>query len=90
MAAAKRSVLSSLAVYAEDSDPESDSEAGTAGGDGGAPTGEGRQGAGTGGGLGRQGSPVRPAPAWRFSYVKGRPRTLPTPLSSQFSFSLPP
>uniref|UniRef100_A0A8C9EID6 Uncharacterized protein n=1 Tax=Pavo cristatus TaxID=9049 RepID=A0A8C9EID6_PAVCR len=31
MAAAKRSVLSSLAVYAEDSDPESDSETGTAG-----------------------------------------------------------
>uniref|UniRef100_A0A8C8AMN4 SAP30 binding protein n=18 Tax=Neoaves TaxID=3078114 RepID=A0A8C8AMN4_9STRI len=40
MAAAKRSVLSSLAVYAEDSDPESDSEAGTAGSDGGAATGE--------------------------------------------------
>ncbi|XP_030898070.1 SAP30-binding protein isoform X3 [Melopsittacus undulatus] len=40
MAAAKRSVLSSLAVYAEDSDPESDSEAGTAGSDGGAVTGE--------------------------------------------------
>ncbi|NXP22708.1 S30BP protein, partial [Scytalopus superciliaris] len=40
MAAAKRSVLSSLAVYAEDSDPESDSEAGTAGSDGGAPAGE--------------------------------------------------
>uniref|UniRef100_A0A8D0KX05 SAP30 binding protein n=1 Tax=Strix occidentalis caurina TaxID=311401 RepID=A0A8D0KX05_STROC len=38
MAAAKRSVLSSLAVYAEDSDPESDSEAGTAGSDGGAAT----------------------------------------------------
>ncbi|XP_010287774.1 PREDICTED: SAP30-binding protein [Phaethon lepturus] len=38
--AAKRSVLSSLAVYAEDSDPESDSEAGTAGSDGGAATGE--------------------------------------------------
>uniref|UniRef100_A0A8C7E9U6 SAP30 binding protein n=1 Tax=Nothoprocta perdicaria TaxID=30464 RepID=A0A8C7E9U6_NOTPE len=35
MAAAKRSVLSSLAVYAEDSDPESDSEAGTGGSDGG-------------------------------------------------------
>uniref|UniRef100_A0A8B9D8L6 SAP30 binding protein n=1 Tax=Anser cygnoides TaxID=8845 RepID=A0A8B9D8L6_ANSCY len=34
MAAAKRSVLSSLAVYAEDSDPESDSEAGPAGGEG--------------------------------------------------------
>ncbi|XP_021270520.1 SAP30-binding protein isoform X1 [Numida meleagris] len=40
MAAAKRSVLSSLAVYAEDSDPESDSEAGTAGSDGGTATGE--------------------------------------------------
>uniref|UniRef100_A0A8B9QAD8 SAP30 binding protein n=1 Tax=Apteryx owenii TaxID=8824 RepID=A0A8B9QAD8_APTOW len=40
MAAAKRSVLSSLAVYAEDSDPESDSEAGAAGSDGGAATGE--------------------------------------------------
>ncbi|NWH76376.1 S30BP protein, partial [Piaya cayana] len=40
MAAAKRSVLSSLAVYAEDSDPESDSEAGTAGSDGGAASGE--------------------------------------------------
>ncbi|XP_067403676.1 SAP30-binding protein isoform X4 [Emydura macquarii macquarii] len=35
MAAAKRSVLSSLAVYAEDSEPESDSEAGAAGSDGG-------------------------------------------------------
>uniref|UniRef100_U3IVZ6 SAP30 binding protein n=1 Tax=Anas platyrhynchos platyrhynchos TaxID=8840 RepID=U3IVZ6_ANAPP len=35
MAAAKRSVLSSLAVYAEDSDPESDSEAGPAGEKGG-------------------------------------------------------
>ncbi|XP_004946198.3 SAP30-binding protein isoform X2 [Gallus gallus] len=40
MAAAKRSVLSSLAVYAEDSDPESDSETGTAGSDGGTATGE--------------------------------------------------
>lgn len=53
MAAAKRSVLSSLAVYAEDSDPESDSEAGTAGSDGGAATGEGREGRGGGGGSGR-------------------------------------
>ncbi|XP_050776573.1 SAP30-binding protein isoform X2 [Gopherus flavomarginatus] len=35
MAAAKRSVLSSLAVYAEDSEPESDSEAGAPGSDGG-------------------------------------------------------
>ncbi|XP_006018336.1 SAP30-binding protein isoform X4 [Alligator sinensis] len=34
MASAKRSVLSSLAVYAEDSEPESDSEAGAAGSDG--------------------------------------------------------
>lgn len=59
MAAAKRSVLSSLAVYAEDSDPESDSEAGTAGSDGGAPTGEGGQGAGAGGGPRRHGSPDR-------------------------------
>ncbi|KAK2528468.1 Sap30bp [Columba guinea] len=40
MAAAKRNVLSSLAVYAEDSDPESDSEGGTAGSDGGAAAGE--------------------------------------------------
>ncbi|NXB09962.1 S30BP protein, partial [Cnemophilus loriae] len=36
----KRSVLSSLAADAEDSEPESDSEAGMAGSDGGAPTGE--------------------------------------------------
>uniref|UniRef100_A0A8C8S1U0 SAP30 binding protein n=1 Tax=Pelusios castaneus TaxID=367368 RepID=A0A8C8S1U0_9SAUR len=36
MAAAKRNVLSTLAVYAEDSEPESDSEAGAAGSDGGA------------------------------------------------------
>ncbi|XP_019358998.1 PREDICTED: SAP30-binding protein isoform X1 [Crocodylus porosus] len=34
MASAKRSVLSSLAVYAEDSEPESDSEAGATGSDG--------------------------------------------------------
>ncbi|NWI82286.1 S30BP protein, partial [Dryoscopus gambensis] len=40
MAVAKRSALSLLRVYAEDSDPESDSEAGTAGSNGGAPTGE--------------------------------------------------
>ncbi|NXO08560.1 S30BP protein, partial [Oriolus oriolus] len=40
MAVAKRSVLSLLRVYAEDSDPESDSEAGAAGSDGGAPTGK--------------------------------------------------
>uniref|UniRef100_A0A7M4E9P0 SAP30 binding protein n=1 Tax=Crocodylus porosus TaxID=8502 RepID=A0A7M4E9P0_CROPO len=33
MASAKRSVLSSLAVYAEDSEPESDSEAGATGSD---------------------------------------------------------
>jgi len=50
MAAAKRSVLSSLAVYAEDSDPESDSEAGTGGSDGGTATGEGREGTGEGSG----------------------------------------
>uniref|UniRef100_A0A8D0GXK3 SAP30 binding protein n=1 Tax=Sphenodon punctatus TaxID=8508 RepID=A0A8D0GXK3_SPHPU len=36
MAAAKRNVLSSLAVYAEDSEPESGSETGAAGSDGGA------------------------------------------------------
>ncbi|NWI06179.1 S30BP protein, partial [Tichodroma muraria] len=40
MAVEERSVLSLLAVYAEDSDLEPDSEAGTAGSDGGAPTGE--------------------------------------------------
>ncbi|NWV99842.1 S30BP protein, partial [Machaerirhynchus nigripectus] len=40
MEAAKRSFLSLLGVYAEDSDPELDSEAGTTGSDGGAPTGE--------------------------------------------------
>ncbi|NXB24771.1 S30BP protein, partial [Rhagologus leucostigma] len=40
MAVAKRSGLSLLGVYAEDSDLESDSEAGTAGSDGGVPTGE--------------------------------------------------
>ncbi|NWU24061.1 S30BP protein, partial [Dyaphorophyia castanea] len=40
MAVVKCSGLSLLGVYAEDSDPESDSEAGTAGSDGGAPTGE--------------------------------------------------
>lgn len=39
-AAAKKSVLSSLAVYAEDSEPESDSEAGGAGSDRGGGTGE--------------------------------------------------
>ncbi|XP_053157446.1 SAP30-binding protein isoform X2 [Hemicordylus capensis] len=38
MAAAKKSVLSSLAVYAEDSEPESDSEAGGAGSERGAGT----------------------------------------------------
>lgn len=51
MAAAKRNVLSSLAVYAEDSDPESDSEGGTAGSDGGAAAGEGREGPGADGGA---------------------------------------
>lgn len=51
MAAAKRSVLSSLAVYAEDSDPESDSETGTAGSDGGTATGEGGEGPGESSGL---------------------------------------
>lgn len=60
MAAAKRSVLSSLAVYAEDSDPESDSEAGTAGSDGGAAAGEGREGSGEGGAAGA----ARPARAY--------------------------
>lgn len=39
-AAAKKSVLSSLAVYAEDSEPESDSEAGGTGSERGAGTGE--------------------------------------------------
>lgn len=72
MAAAKRSVLSSLAVYAEDSDPESDSEAGTAGSDGGAPTGEGGQGAGTGGGLGHLSAPMWPVPTWRFPLCEGK------------------
>ncbi|NXA96303.1 S30BP protein, partial [Melanocharis versteri] len=40
MAEVKRSVLSLLAVYAEDSDTESDSEVGVSGSDGGEPTGE--------------------------------------------------
>ncbi|NWT21100.1 S30BP protein, partial [Vireo altiloquus] len=40
MAVVKHSVLSLLQVYTEDSDLESDSEAGTEGRDGGAPTGE--------------------------------------------------
>ncbi|NXD96279.1 S30BP protein, partial [Chaetorhynchus papuensis] len=40
MAMVKRSVLSLLEVYAEESDLESDSEPGTAGSDGGVPTGE--------------------------------------------------
>lgn len=40
MAAAKKSVLSSLAVYAEDSEPESDSEAGGAGSERGTGPGE--------------------------------------------------
>ncbi|NXB27678.1 S30BP protein, partial [Eulacestoma nigropectus] len=40
MAVAEHSVLSLLGVYAKESDPELDSEAGTAGSGGGAPTGE--------------------------------------------------
>ncbi|NXH30909.1 S30BP protein, partial [Myiagra hebetior] len=40
MAVVKHSVLSLLEAYAEESDLESDTEAGTAGSDGGAPTGE--------------------------------------------------
>lgn len=68
MAAAKRSVLSSLAVYAEDSDPESDSETGTAGSDGGTATGEGGEGPGESSGL-----PWSP-PAG-FLAERGRPRS---------------
>lgn len=83
MAAAKRSVLSSLAVYAEDSDPESDSEAGTAGSDGGTATGEGREGAGEGGGPGPPRGPPRPA---AFPCVRGTRRSLPPSLSSWISF----
>ncbi|NXE41629.1 S30BP protein, partial [Ptilorrhoa leucosticta] len=40
MVGVKRSIVSLLVFYAEDSDPELDSEAGTAGSDGGVPTGE--------------------------------------------------
>lgn len=79
MAAAKRSVLSSLAVYAEDSDPESDSEAGTAGSDGGAATGEGRERAGEGGGPGwaAQG---KSAPARRLPLCEGKAPLVATSL----------
>lgn len=68
MAAAKRSVLSSLAVYAEDSDPESDSETGTAGSDGGTATGEGGEGPGESSGLTWSHFPA-------FLSERGRPRS---------------